>query len=496
MKKQLIKSSSFRFVEVIASIVLAIILTPYLIHHLGDDNYGLWLLVLSTLGWFNVIDLGFSYAVQREIIFAIEKSDSTRINVIFSVAIVLFSLLGGVAFLSVMVLALYPSLLGVAETKFSTTSIALSLLAFKVFFDFVMNAFHGFFTAYLRMDIDANISLLNTVIKSLLIYYLIIDMNIYGAVIATIIADIVGHSLKIIYAKKLNSSFHFSFKLVSFSEIKSLFSFSKHLIATDVAISINRNVDPVIIAHILGLKMVAFYGVVNNLTKQIEGVVEAIAGVFQPAFTKLVAKNTEVNALFGQAIKVNFFIVLVLFSPLSILAEDFITLWIGEEYAKAEHLIFILSFAYICRSISRPISSLLQANAQHQYLSVVNFIGAVVNIILSIILAYYYGIEGIAIATVCAFFLSDVILHLYLLKRHSGLLIREYVLNFFVLNLLFILLVLSGKAFMSMLPPLSWTELILAGVVCLLFSVLLAWTLLLDKMTKQKIIIMITKREG
>ena len=68
MKQQLIKSSTFRTLEILIITVISLVMTPYLIHHLGDVHYGLWILILSALGWFNFIDLGFSYAIQRNIV--------------------------------------------------------------------------------------------------------------------------------------------------------------------------------------------------------------------------------------------------------------------------------------------------------------------------------------------------------------------------------------------------------------------------------------------
>jgi len=94
MKSQLLKSSVFRYVEVLSRIVISLILTPYLITHLGDDNYGLWILVLSTLGWFSFADLGFSSAVQRQLSFAINKNDSHRVNHVYSCSLFLFCILG------------------------------------------------------------------------------------------------------------------------------------------------------------------------------------------------------------------------------------------------------------------------------------------------------------------------------------------------------------------------------------------------------------------
>ena len=113
MKEKLVKSSVFRVIEIVTVTIISLALTPYLIKHLGDENYGLWLLILSTLGWFNFIDLGFSSAVKREIAIALEKADNHRINVVFSVAVVLFGTLGAFAASCLLLLALVPEALGI-----------------------------------------------------------------------------------------------------------------------------------------------------------------------------------------------------------------------------------------------------------------------------------------------------------------------------------------------------------------------------------------------
>lgn len=76
MKKQLVKSSYFRVLEIMLITTMSLVLTPYLITNLGNENYGLWILILSALGWFSFIDLGFSYAIQRNIMLALAKSDN------------------------------------------------------------------------------------------------------------------------------------------------------------------------------------------------------------------------------------------------------------------------------------------------------------------------------------------------------------------------------------------------------------------------------------
>lgn len=494
MQRQLFKSSFSRAIEIVIITIISIVLTPYLIKHLGDENYGLWILVLSAIGWFNFLELGFADAVQRNIVLALEKSDHHRINVIFSVAVALFGILGAIAASCVLALAVFPELLGTGDELQSTAAIALAILALKVFLDFVMNCYHGFYIAYLRMDIDANLSTLNTVIKSILVYFLIIDLNIYGAVAATIIADITTHSMKAYFARKLHPDFKLSLKLVTFSEVKELFAFSKHLIIAGVASSINRRVDPIIISHLLGLKFVALYNVVNTLVNQVELLVSAVVDVFQPVFTRKVARGDSISSIYQQVSRLNYFVVVLFYTPLAILAEDFIFLWIGPEYAVVANLAYLLGFAYICRTISRPVRTLLLAQANHQLISIVNIIGAVVNIALSLWLGLMWGLEGIAMATLCAFFISDVVLYLVLLKRYTSQPIMATLGQFIMIAALYTVLVFIGKQVMLLFPPLAWVELFLAGATCVFFILCIVWPLVLKAETKKHFIEMILKR--
>lgn len=494
MKNLLLKSSSYRFLEVSVEIILSILLTPFLIHNLGDSHYGLWILILSTLGWFKFLDLGFSYAVQRNIVLAIEKLDNLKINTTFSVAVVLFSSLGAIAASSLIVLAFFPSFLGVDESDYSVTTIALCVLALKVLWDFGMTCFHGFFTAYIRLDIPANLSTLNSIIRSIIIYFLIKDYGIYAAVSGIIIADIVSNLLKVYFAKRLNSAFKFNLALVKWSEIMTLFSFSKHIIASSIALSIKGRVDPIIIAHLLSLKMVALYSVIARLTVQLEGLVTGIVGVFDPVFLKLVARNVPVNKVFKQIVSINFFVVIILYTPLAIFSEGFINLWIGDEYSGAADLAFILGFAYICRTIARPINTMLLAQANHKILSIVNLTGAILNIILSIYLGKIWGLMGIAIATGISFFISDVILHLALYKHYSKENILPLFLKFCSICLFYTCLVFIGKYAVSFITLASWIQLIIAATICELIILALTWKLLLPKETRSTLISMFTQR--
>ncbi|WP_426369353.1 oligosaccharide flippase family protein [Pseudocolwellia sp. HL-MZ7] len=285
-KKLFFKSSIFRFIERIVLVVSSLLLTPYFINVLGANGYGFWLLILSIIGWFNVIELGFPSAVQRHTILALEKDDPVEVNTVFSTSIVLFGCLGLAAVALLACVALFSADFFGSSVDADALKMALFVLSAKIIMDFLMNPFHGFITAFLRLDIDSNLVMVNVLIKSILIFLLIPTMNIWGAIIATLFADVLTNGVKIYYIKKLYPAMKFSFKLVSKEELKSLFAFSKHVVANGVANTLNSKADPFIVTKLIGLSSVAVYGVANRLAEHIKSFVFTVNGFLSPVFMR------------------------------------------------------------------------------------------------------------------------------------------------------------------------------------------------------------------
>ena len=50
---------------VLFSLVAGLLLSPYVIHHLGDERYGIWVLVFSLVDYYGLVDFGFRSAVVK-----------------------------------------------------------------------------------------------------------------------------------------------------------------------------------------------------------------------------------------------------------------------------------------------------------------------------------------------------------------------------------------------------------------------------------------------
>lgn len=490
--KKLIFSSLFwGTIGNVISFAIAFLLTPFLIHSLGDEGYGIWLLILATLGWFRVIDFGFSSAVQRSIAIAMESNDDHRINTIFSCSIILFGLLGSIAGILLFMFSFYPQVLGIEDKYFDIVHISLMILSLKIVWDFLMCSFHGFYTGLIRYDIDANINTINELIKALLVVTMVTWYDIYGAVLATMLADVVTNIYKIYYAKKLHAKFRFQWSLVKLEEFKALFSYSKHIIALSIANSFSKGVDSLIISHILGLKYIAIYNIAFRLVDMVERALLPILGIFQPIFTRLLERKDDIQPEVEQVVSLDLFIVSIFFVPLAIFANDFIFLWLGKGFEQAHMIVIILAFTLLCRTISRPISQLLLAKAQHKYLSVIRMISVIINIPLSIILGQYYGLMGIAIATLISFYITDLFLHLILYKFYIKNSVTHLAISFFRTNIIMIAMILLGYKTLETIDQLDWIGLFIYSSGAFILSVMIFWISSLNEDAKTTIISMV-----
>ena len=488
MKKQLLTSSLFRFLERGIVVITSFLLTPFFINELGSTHYGLWLLILSILGWFNVVDLGFPQAIQRQIVQALELNDKKRVNVIFSTGMVLFTVLGGFSVLTLIGLTTVPAIFGVEGIDQITLIDILLVLSVKVFWGFMMNPFHGIFSGMLRFDIDANISSLNAIVKAVMVFLFLSDLNIWGAVVATLASDILTNSLKIYYAKRLFPDLNFSFKLASKKEIIDLFSYSKHLVINGIANTVGTKSRPLIVTQLFDLSSLALVSIASNLIMHTSAFVSSITGVFSPLFNKKAARNENMEKLFNQTTNINLFSSTVLFLSLFIFGKVFILLWVGNEFEYAVNLLYLYVVSALFATFSSSANTVLFAQANHKYISVITIASVVLGLTLAIVLGLNFGLIGMAVGGVVNSVIFNVFAKITLFKKYNNYNMRGLYWCLSKSVLITVILGFAGSYLLDYLTIDTWLEFLVSAVLAFPFIVLICWVLLLDKDIKKTLL--------
>lgn len=484
MKKLLLKSSIFRFLERAIIVITSLMLTPFFIQELGSSGYGLWILILSIMGWFNVIDLGFPQAVQRQIIRALELKDTERVNIIFSTSLVLFTILGGLSVVILIGLTQVPAIFGVEATDQITLVHILLVLSVKILWGFMMNPFHGFFSGLLRFDIDANLSSLNAIAKALMVFLLISDLNIWGAVVATLLADIITNTLKIFYAKRLFPQLSFKLSLVRLDEIKDLFSYSKHLVLNGIIGTIGSKSRPLLVTQVFDLQSLAIQRIAGSLVMHAQAFVSTVTGVFSPVFNQMAAKKQNMEKIFIQTTTIDIFVSTILNLSLLMFGKVFILLWVGKEFEYAVYILYFAVFTSICTGFSANANNILLAQANHKLLALLSFGIIALGIPLAIFLGLEIGLIGVAIAGSITSLIFNVFAKMALFRRYNKFNTREIYKR--LIKSLFLVFSLGylGSYFLEWSKVDTWFELVLSGIVAFPFIVLICWVLLLNKELK------------
>ncbi|WP_162533689.1 oligosaccharide flippase family protein [Colwellia sp. Arc7-D] len=352
----------------------------------------------------------------------------------------------------------------------------------------MMNPFHGFFSGMLRFDIDANISSLNALVKAVLVFLLLSDLNIWGAVVATLASDILTNTLKIYYAKRLFPDLRFSLKLASKKEIIDLFSYSKHLVINGIANTIGNKSQPIIITQLFDLPSLTLTSIASNLIMHTSAFISSITGVFSPLFNKKAARNENMELLFNQTTTINLFSSTVLFLSLFIFGKVFILLWVGQEFEYAVNLLYLGVISALFATFSKSANTVLFAQANHKYISVITIASVVLGLTLAIALGLKFGLIGMAAGAVLNSFIFNIFAKIVLFKKYNNFNMRGLYLCLSKSVLITVILGIAGSYLLDYLTVDTWLEFLLSATLALPFIVLICWVLLLDKAIKKTLL--------
>ena len=478
MKKNLFKSAFSGIVESLVSISLLFFLTPFMLEELGFEKYGLWILIVSILGFFQVFAIGLPTAVQRSIAIHFAKKDNKGINTIFSCSIFLFLIIGFVA--SLLLIALGINSRFIDSSNSELLSFALIVLSIKLFLQFFMLSFYGFFSALLRFDIDNYITTSCEIIKAALIILLIKKLQINGLIIAVLISDFIGYIIKIFYAKKIYPQLKFSTQYISKKEILKLFNFSKHVVANSLTRSINVNADPILITKIFNLNSVSLFNIPSRFCASASKIVSSIVNISFPLFSYKFAKKEDMSELFNRIVCINLSICLFIYLPIFALSETFLRLWVGEEFKNAINIVFFLIFSLVCQAYGKPIQDLLLAQGNHQRFAFVNLAGSLLNVSCSIIFASFAGITGIAVGTAIGFFMTEIILYSFLVKKFNDLSLKKALFKFVHTTTILFFVGVTINRIIKNLEIANWSEFLFYAILIGFFSLTISWFVVLN----------------
>ena len=194
----------------------------------------------------------------------------------------------------------------------------------------------------------------------------------------------------------------------------------------NVAAFVHGNTDAVVLSLIVGLKSVSIYSVYFLVVNAIRSVIISISGGIQPSIGALVAKSDREYLLkrYNSYEFIMTFVSFILFSCCCVLIVPFIKIYtsgVTDVSYDEPVFAFLLCTAELAYCLRDPSSILIYSANRFKEVSRYAYLEAILNIAVSVLLVFKFGIVGVAIGTltsiVCRHILQLIYLSKHILKR-------------------------------------------------------------------------------
>ena len=277
----------------------------------------------------------------------------------------------------------------------------------------VVESAYGGFLAGSNLYIYLNIVKIISIITRFLLTY--ICLYWCASAVLLIIIELITATIRLlmyIYILKMKTDICWERGCHNILMMKSLLSYTSIMFLDTIITIINNNSDNAIIGAICGAKEVAIYSFGIQIFSMFGMLSTSISMVMLPVMTKLVVNHVETHKLENciiRAGKIQYILLGGMEFGFFILGKEFIMLWLGEDYLDVWIITFILMISSTIPLVENVTISILRAKNMMGIRVFLQFVEAVINIILTfalvkkfgyIVAAYTTAISSVAITTI------------------------------------------------------------------------------------------------
>lgn len=404
------------YFSLIATTIIQLIYTPFLIKMMGQSEYGLYSLVYSVIGYLTVLDLGFGNAIivyttkfRAQKKYEEEKKLYGMFKIVFTVIGIIAFLIGIIVFFNI------NNIFGnnMTSEELEKMRIMMLILSFNLFITFVFSIYSSIITAYEKFSYQKIMAILNTILKPLIMIPLLFlgYKSIAMSIVVTLVNLFVLISNYLYCKKKLNITIkYYGFDNILFKQI---LGYSFWIFLTTIVDKVNWSVDQTILGIVSGTIAVSIYSVATNFNTMFINLSTAISGVMLPKVTKMVANEATNQELTNEFIKVGriqFYVMFLITTGFILVGKEFIIWWVGTNFVESYYVTLFLIIPAFFSLIQNLGLSIMQANNKFKFKSLSTFIMSIFNIVISIALAKRYGAVGAAAGTTISLVICNIIL--------------------------------------------------------------------------------------
>ncbi len=406
--------------------LLGLLYTPYMLHMLGQNEYGLYSLVASIIAYLTILDFGFGNAIVRYTAKFRAEGKQREQWEMFGMFLIVYTLIGFAAFLIGLGLyfnveALFERTMSAEEVAQARTMIMLLIVNLAITFPFSM--FGSIITAYEDFVFQKVVAIVRLLLcTSVIILLLHVGYRAVAMVAAQTAFNIATLLLNYLYCvRKIKIKIAFSrFNRLFVKEI-TIYSF--WLFLNTIMDRIYWSTGQFVLGAVVGTAAVAVYSVAILLQQMYMSFSTSIANVLLPKITAMVSLDKgarEVSDLFIRTGRIQCIVMSAVLSGFIVFGRGFIDIWAGPEYATAYPITLIFFVSLFVPLIQNTGITILQARNRMKFRSLLYLGISFASLIGQVVLARRFGTMGCAVSIGAALIIGQgLVMNVYYAKRQE-----------------------------------------------------------------------------
>jgi len=476
--------------------LMGFLITPVMVHLLGDRDYGLWITVFSFTGYFGLIDQGIRPSLVRYVSRDHARGDREALERTISSALGLFSIAGVLTLLVTVVVA------SEFHRWFSVSAIpgrelfeVVMIAGGSVALGFPLGVFGAVLSGLQRYDLGNAIGMGIAVLRAL-VFVTVLRMG--GGLVqlawASLIMNLLGHALSMALALRLLPGLHLGPSRVDRATLRVIGAYSGVAFVGALASSIAFQTDALVITAFLSAAAVTPFALAAGLVENVRSMVYSATFVLSPTASEMETRGetTQLHAMLLAGAKYSVLLSWPVLFGLLIFGENFLVTWVGPKYATAHswlrlftahgpqasagQVLAILTLPTLLSLPQSTASALLFGVSRHHGVVALSLANALVNLGLSLWWVHPWGLAGVALGTAVPLALLSGVATAVYACRELGLSVARYLWEGMgragIASLAFLL---PAAAVNALWHPMGWIPLALSGGGCWLVFAACAW---------------------
>jgi O-antigen/teichoic acid export membrane protein len=417
-KAGFIKNVSSSWLGLAVNVVTGLIISPYILHKLGDEAFGLWVLVFAITGYYGLFDFGVRSSVVRYVAKFTAVDDREHLNRLVNTTLFSYSCVAAILLVLTALGGLFVDRLFHVHADYERTAQILFLMVGgSLSLGFPLAVFGGILEGLQKFYLLNLINIVNTVLRAVLVV-VVLDRG-YGLLTVaavTVIFPIINGLVNAINALRL-TRVRISSRYISRQTFREVIGYSSGVFIIALATKLRFKTDAMVIGTFMSSAAIAYFAIGSRLVDYANDLVSSLAQLFVPMSSQSQARGDirQLRKMFVAGNRGCAFIIFPITAIFLILGKSMIEVWMGAKYIATSYPVLVILIVPSTLMLAQATSGrMLYGMAKHRMWAKIVLIEGIANLILSIFLVRQLGIVGSAFGTAIPLTFTMV----YFLPRH------------------------------------------------------------------------------